>query len=225
MNRSFRPFALTVLLLAGTFMAVAFTARRLPESLRAPLDSIPPEVAGWSMVKQEQLDPHVLEVLLPSSYLSRTYHKKGLSASLFVAYYAQQRAGESMHSPKNCLPGSGWEIWHYDSASVPVNGRQVTINKYSIQNSGQRSLVFYWYQSRQRIVASEYLGKILLMRDALFDGRTAGSIVRIVLPDVAEASDAGLSFSAAVIPEIERCFGQQLDTISEAVLPRFQSHR
>jgi EpsI family protein len=208
MNRSFRPFVLTVLLLAGTFMAVAFTARRLPESLNASLDSIPAEIAGWSMVQQENLDPHVLQVLLPTSYLSRTYHKNGLSANLFAAYYAQQRAGESMHSPKNCLPGSGWEIWRYDSASVPVNGRQVTINKYSIQNSGQRSLVFYWYQSRQRIVASEYLGKILLIRDALFDGSTAGSIVRIVLPDVSEASDAGLSFSAAVIPELARCFGR-----------------
>jgi len=220
MNRSFLPFGLTVLLLAGTLMSVAFTARRLPESLNASLDSIPAEIAGWSMVQQERLDPHVLQVLLPTSYLSRTYHKNGLSASLFIAYYAQQRAGESMHSPKNCLPGSGWEIWHYDSASVPVDGRHVTINKYSIQNSGQRSLVFYWYQSRQRIVASEYLGKILLMRDALFDGRTAGSIVRIVLPDVTEASDAGLSFSAAVIPELERCFGRQLETISEAVRPR-----
>lgn len=211
MASSFRPFNLTVLLMAGTLIVVAFTARRLPDSLSASLDTIPTEIAGWNMLGQEKLDSHVLDVLLPTSYLSRTYQKDGLSAGLFVAYYAQQRAGESMHSPKNCLPGSGWEIWRYDSASVPVNGRQVTINKYSIQNSGQRSLVFYWYQSRQRIVASEYLGKILLIRDALVDGRTAGSIVRIVLPDVAEASAAGLSFSAAVIPELERCFGRQLE--------------
>jgi EpsI family protein len=211
MTSSFRPFALTVLLLAGTFLAVAFTARRSLDSLSASLDSIPTEIAGWNMVKQEKLDPHVLDVLLPTNYLSRTYQIHGLSADLFVAYYAQQRAGESMHSPKNCLPGSGWEIWRYDSASVPVNGHQVTINKYSIQNSGQRNLVFYWYQSSQRIIASEYLGKILLIRDALFDGRTSGSIVRIVLPDVAEASNAGLAFSAAVIPQLERCFGRRLE--------------
>jgi EpsI family protein len=211
MNSGFRPFVLTVFLLAGTFMAVAFSARRLPDSLSASLETIPTEIAGWSMVEQEKLDPHVLDVLLPTSYLSRTYKKHGLSAGLFVAYYAQQRAGESMHSPKNCLPGSGWEIWRFDSALVSVHRRQVKINKYSIQNSGQRSLVFYWYQSSQRVVASEYLGKFLLIRDALFDGRTAGSIVRIVLPDVAEASDAGLSFSAAVIPELERCFGRRLE--------------
>ena len=53
------------------------------------------------------------------------------------------------------------EIWNYDSALIPVAGRQVRVNKYSIDNSGQRMLMFYWYQSRQRIIASEYLGKLL----------------------------------------------------------------
>jgi len=47
----------------------------------------------------------------------------------------------------------------------------------------QRALVLYWYQSRDRVIASEYIGKVLLVRDALFSGRTSGSIVRIVVPD------------------------------------------
>jgi EpsI family protein len=113
-----------------------------------------------------------------------------------------------MHSPKNCLPGSGWEIWKYDSAWIQTNTGKVKINKYSIENSGQRSLVFYWYQSKSRIIASEYLGKILLVQDALMDGRTAGSIVRIIVADVPGAAEEGASFAAKVIPQVQRCFGR-----------------
>jgi EpsI family protein len=154
------------------------------------------------------LGARVLKVLLPTSYLARTYQKGDQQLGLFVAFYAQQHAGESMHSPKHCLPGSGWEIWNYDSVLIPVAGRQVRVNKYSIDHTGQRMLMFYWYQSRQRIIASEYLGKLLLVRDALVDGRTAGSIVRITIPDAAGASDEAITFASGLIPQVERCFGR-----------------
>ena len=112
-----------------------------------------------------------------------------------------------MHSPKHCLPGSGWEIWKHDSATVPVNGDLFEINKYSIQNSGTRMLMFYWYQSNSRIVASEYLGKILLARDTVFTRHTAGSIVRIMLPDAPGADKEAVAFASTLIPEVQRCFG------------------
>ena len=91
---------------------------------------------------------------------------------------------------------------------VPVKGGEVEINQYSIQNSGQRMLVFYWYQSKQRIIASEYMGKVLLAKDALMSGQTAGSLVRIVLPDTPNAPAQGVAFAAKLIPEVDRCFGE-----------------
>jgi EpsI family protein len=148
-----------------------------------------------------------LHALKPTSYLSRKYGKGASQLDLFIAFYAQQRSGESMHSPKHCLPGAGWEIWRHDSELVRVNGKQVEINKYSIQNSGTRMLMFYWYQSKSRIFASEYLGKILLARDTVMTGHTAGSIVRILLPDAAGAEEGGAAFASNLIPEIQRCLG------------------
>jgi hypothetical protein len=70
-------------------------------------------------------------------------------------------------------------------------------------------LMFYWYQSKTRIVASEYMGKILLARDTLLSGHTAGSIVRIMLPDTPAANAEGVAFATRLIPEVERCFGSQ----------------
>jgi EpsI family protein len=198
----------TVLLLSVTLAGYALSARRKPDFLAQPLDTIDKQIAGWTMSGDEPLTTGVLDRLQLTSYVSRQYQKQGTKLGLFIAFYAQQRAGESMHSPKHCLPGSGWEIWKHDSAMVPLEGQQVEINQYSIQNSGQRMLVFYWYQSKRRIIASEYMGKILLARDALFDGRTAGSLVRIILPDLPSAPAEGTAFASVLIPQVQRCFGE-----------------
>ena len=45
------------------------------------------------------------------------------SANLFVAYFQSQRAGQTPHSPKNCLPGSGWTWSVADTIRVDIAGR------------------------------------------------------------------------------------------------------
>lgn len=208
MNRISTRYVLTILLLATTLAGYSLSQRRKPDFLAKPLDTVSKQIAGWSMDNDEPLGPRVLKRLQLTSYISRSYSKNGESLGLFAAFYAEQRAGESMHSPKYCLPGSGWEIWKQDSAVVPVNGEQYKVNQYYIQNSGRRMIVLYWYQSKRRIIASEYMGKILLVKDSLLDGRTAGSIVRITLPDTPSAPAQGVQFAAALIPQIQRCFGE-----------------
>jgi len=208
MKRISPGYAGTVLLLSITLAGYALSERRKPDFLAQPLDTIDRQIAGWNMTADEPLTAGILDQLKLTSYVARTYQKEGKKLDLFVAYYAQQRAGESMHSPKHCLPGSGWEIWKHDSAMVPVNGGQVKINQYSIQNGEQRMLVFYWYQSKHRIIASEYMGKILLARDALVDGRTAGSLVKITLPDTPSAPAEAIAVASLLIPQVQQCFGQ-----------------
>jgi len=211
---SFRFLATTVLL-AGTVLLGGLAARRMAEPLAIPLDRISSQILGWKTTGDQELPDYTLRTLNATSYLSRTYEKGPLRSEVFIAFYAQQRAGETMHSPKHCLPGAGWEIWKHDAALVPVDGKQVEINKYSIQNSGTRMLMFYWYQSKSRIYASEYVGKILLARDTVLTGHTAGSIVRVMLPDVPGADQEGIAFVSELIPQVQQCFaGTQLSKMS-----------
>jgi EpsI family protein len=197
----------TLLLLAATLTASKLTAHRRLGALVQPLDGISHEIQGFVGSDNPPLNEHVLHELKCSSYLSRTYAKAGLKADLFIAYYAEQRAGESMHSPKHCLPGAGWEIWDYGKTDIQAGGRDFTINKYSIENSGDRRLVLYWYQSKGRIIASEYMGKLLLARDALMQNSTAASIVRIMVPDQPGTLDYARAFAAELIPEMQHSFG------------------
>jgi len=200
--------AATLALLAGTLAASKLMAHRKSEPLAEPLSTISRNMAGFSAADNPTFDEGTLRALNPTSYLSRTYSKGSLSADLFIAFYAQQRAGESMHSPKHCLPGSGWEIWNYDTMEVPAAGQSFTVNKYSISRESERRLVLYWYQSRDRIIASEYVGKLLLARDTLFQNATAASIVRVIMPDQPGTAEIARTFAGELIPQAQRCFGR-----------------
>lgn len=197
---------ITAILLSGAGAGLAFSLRRNPDHLAVPLETISEEIRGWKQVATQPIGPNALKRLLPTEYVSRTYRRDGKDLGLFIAFYAQQRAGESMHSPKHCLPGTGWEIWKYDSTKVPTSHGPVLVNKYFVQNAGKRVIVYYWYQSRQRIIASEYLGKLMLIRDAVVDGRTAGTLVRIVVNEEMGAEERAVEFAAGLIPQLEQCF-------------------
>jgi EpsI family protein len=200
-------FAGTFLLLAAT-LTVSLTAHHKAGPLTRTLDTIDRQISGFTGTDNPPLDANTLRLLQPTSYLGRTYVKTSLQADLFIAFYAQQRSGVVLHSPKYCLPGSGWEIWNYDSASIPVNGRTFNVNKYSISREGERRLVLYWYQYKNRIIASEYLGKILLARDTLLQNSSAASIVRVVVPDQPGAFEPARAFASELIPQVQRCFGE-----------------
>jgi len=203
-----RHLVCTFLLLAATLTASKLTSHRKADSLIEPLESIDQHIAGFVGTDNPPIAERTLEQLRSDSYLTRTYRKTGTHADLLIVYYAQQRAGESMHSPKHCLPGAGWEIWDYVSTDIPVDGQSFRVNKYSISNAGQRMLVLYWYQSKGRIIASEYTGKLLLARDALLQNSTAASIVRIIVPDQPGALESARELASGVIPQLQRRFGR-----------------
>ena len=104
-------------------------------------------------------------------------------ARLFVAAFRSQRNGKSPHSPKNCLPGSGWTQLSSDMYSDRRRQAQpIIVNRYVVQHGDERSLVLYWYQSRDRVVASEYTAKFWVMADAMRLNRTDTALVRVVVP-------------------------------------------
>src|SRR5499427_1760043 len=102
-------FAVAVFLLAGT--ALVLQARNGAENIpsRPPLGSFPRSLDGWNST-DISLTQDVLAVLGPGDFLLRNYSdpQGGGNVSLFIAYFPSQRAGDTIHSPKNCLPGAGW---------------------------------------------------------------------------------------------------------------------
>lgn len=193
------------IILLGLTWATAFSAgTREPQDLRQPLEELPEQIGQWKVTFDERLAEDTETVLKASDYVMRGYSNGDQWLEFFFAFYAMQRAGESMHSPRNCLPGAGWEMWDYDVTSIDLGDRTVDVNKYWIQRGQQRLLVYYWYQSNDRVVASEYMAKASLVWDAAVSGRTSGSILRIILPDSEWADAAATDFARQVIPAAEK---------------------
>jgi EpsI family protein len=203
MTTTFRTGTIVVIM-SLTYAAIMWSGQRSPEELYQSLDTIPMEIDDWQGSSAEKLSQAEEDVLRASSYIKRNYDREDASnAGLFVAFYAMQRAGEAMHSPKHCLPGSGWEIWNYSETEVPFEDGVAVINKYYIQRGQDRLLVLYWYQSYDRIVASEYYAKICLVWDSVVAQRTSGSIVRITVADTPEGERQALDLASKMMPLVK----------------------
>jgi len=149
-------------------------------------------------------DKEILDVLAVDDYINRIYETKSEPpVLLYIGYYRSQRTGQAIHSPKNCLPGSGWEPIQsgYTELHSP-DGKVVPVNAYLIEKGLDREIVLYWYQSHGRVIASEYWGKFYMVRDALTMNRTDAALVRVVTPVVKDETSARLraaSFAEMVL--------------------------
>ena len=204
-----RAIALCVLLAATTvFLA---NARRAEVTVtRSKFDTFPMTVAGWKAIVDPPMDEATLKVLGADDYLSRVYYKPGGAAvGLYMGFHGSQRQGDTIHSPLNCLPGSGWQSvseGRLQIDNVDGQGRTIVVNRYMVQKGLDRQLVLYWYQSHGRVVASEYASRLYLIQDAIRMNRTDGSLVRVISPLRIGASDEGAAerlaeeFVRAIVP-------------------------
>ena len=200
--------ALLLLQMVG-FVAVS---RREAVPLTLPLSELPSQLGVWTLAQDSQVEPEVMEVLKADDVLSRIYAdpagRRGVS--LFVAYFKSQRTGQTAHSPKNCLPGAGWTPSESDVIAIPIPGRAepIAVNRYVVAKGDEKSVVLYWYQSRDRVVASEYRAKFYLVADAIRYNHTDTAMVRVIVPvsgnDTATATATAEEFVQASFVALRR---------------------
>ena len=178
---------LSVVLLLQAVLFYALSHREVVPVAR-PLSGFPSQVGGWTLAREGVIEKDARDVLRADDLLSRFYSEKatGHLASLFVAYFKTQRTGQAPHSPKNCLPGSGWTPSSSGvvSISVPGEPEPIRVNRYVVSRGTEKSVVIYWYQTRRRVIASEYIAKIYLVLDSIRYRRSDTALVRIVVPVV-----------------------------------------
>ncbi len=203
-------WAPAALMAAGAILTIA-AHDQVSLPLRASLgSSVPAEIAAFRgrdiTVSEEER-----RVAGMSEYVMRAYAPAAGAAafSVYVGYYASQTRGKTIHSPKNCLPGAGWEALTSRQATVATAAGTAEVNRYLLQRGKERALVLYWYQGRGRVAAGEYRVKWDLLRDAALRGRSDEALVRVIVPVTGSEEDA-FRLASRVAGELVPAVGKAL---------------
>jgi EpsI family protein len=186
-------FWLTAGLLVCAFVLLQTMSHGEAVVARRPLKNLPYTLGNWTG-RDDPLAAEEIRAVGVSDYVNRYYFgSSNEPVQLYVGYYASQRTGDTIHSPKNCLPGAGWDPVRSGYATIQLpSGRSIVVNEYVIQQDENKDLVFYWYQGRGRVIASEYKAKFWTIADALERNRTDAALVRLVTP-MDDGENAALS--------------------------------
>jgi EpsI family protein len=202
-----RMWVVTIFL-AGASVVIGRASQAEIAIPRQQFSRFPMTISKWRGQPDPPLTQHVVDVLGVDDYLSRTYYTaNGDVANLYMGFYENQRQGDTIHSPLNCLPGAGWEPIEKERVQLRTPNGPALVNELIIEKGIDHQLVLYWYQAHGRVVASEYWGRTYLVLDALRLNRTDGSMIRVItnLGDNPEehrlrASAIAHEFAEAVLP-------------------------
>jgi EpsI family protein len=177
------------------------------QPLKKDLTEFPMVIGDWHGTTS-RFDQRIYDVLgVDNSLLANYHNEKNVNIQLYIGYYKSQREGEIIHSPKHCMPGSGWNIVENSLLAIDLkdpNGQLIKVIKLNLQNGAERQVAMYWFHSRGRVINSEYMQKIYLVWDAITKHRTDGSFVRLI----SSTTDQG-----------ERQTTQYLKQFSELIFP------
>jgi EpsI family protein len=198
---------LAPLLLVAQFALAHWAAGGERPPAPPELSRFPGEFGSWRQVREDPVTADVVAELGADRLLSRTYFDRssGLLGSLFVIWYQSQRAGHSQpHSPKMCLPGSGWMPEVTGEVTLDTPDGAITVNRYLVAKGRERAAVLFWYQRPRRVVAGDWAAKLWLVADAFRDKRTDTSLVRVVLWETRGGDDtamaAAIGFGRSLYP-------------------------
>lgn len=198
---------ISILILAVVFNHYPSCPASIPS--REPLKDFPSRIGDWSIVSTQRMNQQSLAVLKVDDYIMRTYRNStGHTVSLYIGYFKTQEEGKTNHSPRQCLAGAGWGAVGAASVKLRVMNRvEIPVNKYLMENGGDRELFLFWYQGRGRVTASEYLTKVYLMWDSIEKHRTDGALVRLnskVFSSPEEAFVVQTNFARALYPLLSK---------------------
>ena len=203
---SYSLLVVTVTLVIASVVITRFDTRGEPTPVRENFSEFPMNLGPWSG-SALALDEEVERVLAADDYLIADFAREGGNeVNFYMAYYASQREGRSVHSPRVCIPGGGWTIKDFKTVSYELaDGSYFPVNRAEIELNTERQLVYYWFEQRGRRVANEYLLKWYLLLDSISLNRTDGALVRVTTAvgrneDIASADARIGTFISDAIP-------------------------
>jgi EpsI family protein len=168
-------FGLAMFILVGT-AGIYYSRQVVPTDLVRPLSALPLHIGDWAGEPADrQVSPfHLAQV---DSELVRLYRNaSGDSFGLYIAHVRNQ------DGKKKLVDFQSYGLaQHAEPIAVSMSGTSPSprINRAFLSRNGRRWVVYYWFDINDRIVSSRYMAKVYILRDALWDRRTDGTLVML----------------------------------------------
>ena len=176
--KSWRFYLLFIFLGFAAFYVYTHSEADVP--INTPLDQFPQHAGGWTMTGQVRFDERVLAVLLPTDYLSRSYtNSRGDKLSLYIGFHNGGPDSGPIHSPKQCLPGSGWNQLTEEVRHVTLDVEDIPYVSAIYQKDSEKQLFLYWFQVRNQILTNEYALKLAMIKNSVLSNRRDSAFIRL----------------------------------------------
>ena len=212
--------AVALLFIFINFYTYNFLASEAVYPPRESFDTFPSEFGEWACLERQEMEPRVEDNLGVSDYLICNYIRPephdlvGVYFGYHVSQVREEGGGSgenSIHPPAHCLPGSGWDIIANQTVELDLSGLPQSpagVKRMIIAKGEARQLVYYWYQSRGRVIAADWKKILYVGLDRALRGRTDGSLTRFTIPivrnDEARAEAAFLDLAPRILADISR---------------------
>jgi exosortase D (VPLPA-CTERM-specific) len=175
------------LMLAALLAHGTLTQREQIIPHRPGLVTFPLSIEGWTGRMAPIEDKTVLRSLGATDYLLAdfTFGSNPAPVNFWVAYYDQQLATAAIHSPKDCLPGGGWEYVNVETIPAPVltaDGRQFMVNRGVVAKGLEQMVIYYWIELRGRQITTDFSLKLYNLWDSYALQRSDGALIRLMSP-------------------------------------------
>lgn len=203
-----KAFVIFLTILIFTFL-FGFTIKYYqPEATNVPnINEFPLHMDGW-VGKEDDLIPEIIKMLNPTVIFSATYtNQKGSKIHLFFDYFAQQNSLGGPHSPRNCMPGSGWIIQSEEDRKIQVNGRSVKIGRFDLRMGESKKVMDFWYITRYGETSNDYIFKLYTMISSLTFRPNDIVFIRILSDGDEKSLEALNEFEGIFVKEIYNHLG------------------
>jgi EpsI family protein len=123
-----------------------------------PVVELPSGIGDWKMGPSLSLDLDFIWSLRFPQFAFRPYRRGGETVNVFVGYGDRLDRNRSLLSPKNGLPGRGWEVTDRSTAKLGPDGR--VVERVVAHSGSRRLLTYHWYEGMDS-VSGEALRAIL----------------------------------------------------------------
>ena len=175
-------YLIIIVLLSGTIFYSQLRSDGKPVPIVKTLEDFPKQIGSWSG-ETHRFSQDVYDKLgVDDSVLMNYKNDNEDTISMYIGYYESQKQGEIIHSPKNCMLGSGWQPIDISEIDISLDSRKIPVMKMILEKKSQKMVVLYWYQSGNRAIANEYIQRLYFIFDSIRYNRTNAAFVRFTSP-------------------------------------------